>query len=424
MLNKFARPTAVTAAILVLAACSDGDDAPTPVAPPALTVAPTPVAPPALTVTGAAYKGPLSSASICVYKLDNAAEGKKGALVAAQTGSTPSVASGCVVTGNDGNYSLVLPADTSGELVIESKGGTYCSDESLYNGSTCAGGGTPVPMGSSVLRTVLAAPAGGVIASAPLSILTTAAASGTGTLSVSAFTSAFNAVAANVGVTGATPSTAPTASAVSATLQALSNYLGGDASILADVVAGIANGAIKAVGGTVQTTTALTCSALEASDTASAYALRSCVPAGDGTFTRITYEFRSTLLNGQAEERYIYATKGYPDATCSGPGTTTESIPYTIASSGSATLALSASANAAVSQSGSATKLAMTVTPSTLFGNSTTTTINHLFCRTVAAGAGCTGGFKGYLASTKSPVKNGSLSRIDGSSEVVASYCD
>lgn len=49
---------------------------------------------------------------------------------------------------------------------------------------------------------------------------------------------------------------------------------------------------------------------------------------------------------------------------------------------------------------------------------------NHLFCRTVPAGAGCTGGFKGYLTSTKSPVKNGLLSRVDGSSEVVASYCD
>ncbi|RYX92131.1 MAG: hypothetical protein EOO28_23365 [Comamonadaceae bacterium] len=407
MLNLVNRPTAVVAAILALAGCSDGDDAPPAVA----------------TVAGAAYKGPLASTSICVYKIDNAAVGKKGALVPAQTGSAPAVASGCVVTGNDGGYSLVLPADTTGELLVESKGGTYCSDESVYNGSTCAGGGTPVPMGSSVLRTVVAAPASGVIASAPLTILTTAAASGTGTLSVSTFNAAFGAVAANAGVTGTTPSTAPTAPAQNATLQALSNYLGGDASILADVLAGITSGAIKAVGGTVQTTKALTCSALDQNDSVNLYTLATCEPAGDGTYRRIQYDLGNNILDGTVRARNIYVQPGYTDAACNTNNDAPyQPVPYTVQYKGTAALALSASADATVSQSGSTSRLDMTVSPSSLFGNTTTTTISHQFCRTAAA-TGCNSSVKGYFTSTKSPVKNGSLSRVDGSVEYTG-YCD
>jgi len=215
----------------VLAACGgDGND---------------PAPADATKVAGQVFKGPTSGASVCVYAVN---AGAKGAKVAAQSGSTPAVADGCVVTGADGSYNFILPAGTRGELLVESSGGTYCSDESNYNGSSCAGGGTPVAMGANPMKAVVAAPASGTV-NAPLTLLTTAAVQAAPTLGTSAFQSAYGTIAANFNAP-TDPATSPASGDLTTALKKLAVYVGTSTSDLADIVSGIAAGTLVATNTT------------------------------------------------------------------------------------------------------------------------------------------------------------------------------
>ena len=162
---------------------------------------PTPTA--AGSIIGSVVKGPVNAATVCVFLLDNTAAGKKGAQVAV-TGAT--AANGCVVTAADGSYSLSLPTITTGDLIVEASGGTYCSNEALYDASarTCGGtGGAPVALSAAKLSTVITAPASGAVASAVVTPLSTSAFYNmvtAGQASVVAFRSQFTALVTTSGL--------------------------------------------------------------------------------------------------------------------------------------------------------------------------------------------------------------------------------
>lgn len=123
-------------------------------------------------------------------------------MATAPTGST--VVSGCVVTQADGSYTLTLPSGTSGDVIIETSGGTYCSNEAVYDKAslTCPGtGGTPVALGTNALRTIIAAPASGVVASVavtPFSTVSLANAVSAASLNFTSYQTQFNPLAAAI----------------------------------------------------------------------------------------------------------------------------------------------------------------------------------------------------------------------------------
>ncbi len=219
-------------------------------------------APPGGTVNGSVLKGPVNAATVCVYKLDANAAGKKGALLSV-TGST--AINGCAVTAADGSYSFVLPAGTTGDLLVEAGGGTYCSNEALYDATakTCAGiGGVPVPLSVAKLVTVIAAPASGNVASAVVTPLSTSAFSNmvaAGLASVISFRSQFTALVTTLGLptslSADTLANDPTLQGVLASFQKIA---GTDPAVLNTFLSGLATGGYRYGTGGFAVTPAVT----------------------------------------------------------------------------------------------------------------------------------------------------------------------
>ncbi|MEJ7932358.1 hypothetical protein WG922_20465 [Ramlibacter sp. AN1015] len=232
MPHLFSTRAAALAGVLVLAACGGGGNGGAAPSDPAAATA---------TVKGQVFKGPVHGAAVCVHAIS---AGIRGDRLAAQAGSGPSVTDGCVVTGADGTYSIVLPAGTHADLLVESTGGTYCSDESSFDGTACAGGGTPVSMGSHTLRTVLAAPTDGTV-DAPVTLLTTAAVQAATAPDAASFATAYGTIAANFAAP-ADPSTSPSAGALTTVLRNLAVYVGPSTADLGDILSGIAAGTLVA----------------------------------------------------------------------------------------------------------------------------------------------------------------------------------
>ena len=189
----------------------------------------------AATINGSILKGPVNAATVCAFKPDANATGKKGAQVAV-TGATAT--NNCVATAADGSYSLSLPTGTTGDLIIEAGGGTFCSNEAAYDATakTCAGtGGTPIALLVAKLSTVIEAPAAEVVASAvvtPLSTSSFANMVAAGLASVVAFRSQFTALVTTTGLpsslSAATLANDPTLQGVLASLQKNCRYRSND----------------------------------------------------------------------------------------------------------------------------------------------------------------------------------------------------
>lgn len=430
------RMGAIASAVVLVAGCGgDGGDA---------------AASPGGSLSGTSFKGPTAGATICAYQIDNAAAGKKGAKVQAQAGSTASVSNGCVVTANDGTYTFVLPAGTTSDLILESTGGTYCSDESVFNGTSCAGGGTPIAMGSNALRTVATPGAGGKV-DAPLTLLTTAAANNasSGTLNASNFNTAYGTVATNFGLSNKSPSASPdTTTELKTALANLAGYVGGDTSGLSTIVANVAGGTLKANSGTISTTetTPIHCEAFDTSapsdlaynymgatgnppvPTPYSYPLSEfsgCVNTADGNHSYVYYDLNyGNLVKGGApvtgtyyESRYSGGCSNgntnaavFSDSQYLGGGQTSMTMQWV----DNAALPLSATTDPSKSQSGTVSRLTVVLQGGNgnSLGLASTTTYHHLACRTARASyVGTTARF--LLTSTSSPVVNGSLSRLE-----------
>lgn len=381
-------------------------------------------------VSGTSYKGPTAGATVCAYAFDGNAVGKKGAKVSAQAGSTPAVSNGCVVTANDGTYTLALPAGAPSPLLLESTGGTYCSNETVFDGTACPGGGTPVALGSASLRTVVTAPASGAVAGSPLTLLTTAAADSASAVDAGSFNSAYATVAANFGLGGTTPSTSPSSGALQTALAGLASYLNGDAALIQALTASIADGGTTSASIDPNVAADMACAALSPTDATvnmaggGSYQLAGfvgCVDAADHqSHTQVSYFVDSglgTLLGnmGQAysgtyaEDRYAGSCGDVdPFATFLGNASTTMTARY----DGTAALPRSASADTSVSQQGTASKLTFVLDPSAGLGLAQASTRQQLFCR--LAPTATDQPFTGAFGSLSSPLNNGYPTRIDG----------
>ncbi|NUO71104.1 MAG: hypothetical protein HOQ10_00105, partial [Frateuria sp.] len=405
------------------------------------------------TVSGQSFKGPTAGATVCAYAIDNAAADRKGAQVMAQEGSQPQLANGCVVTANDGTYSFALPAGTSGDLLFESSGGTYCSDESVFDGTSCAGTGTPIAMGAASLRTVVDTPAVGAVANAPLTLLTTAATTTAGTLSASTFKANYNTVAANFGLADTDPASKPDVDgALKTMLTGLTTFVGGDTRDLGRSVKIIAAGSLLVGSGnnisdtSLEAESAINCSPLAQSDlqftmvglsiggvadplnnvinplpmmqTYPALGLGtandSCLVSDDGlTSMRVMFSGNlGSLLNGH-EVSGAYGVARFDNPSCQGQAASYGGTQASLRYDGIQTIPLSASNDPSRSQVGSASKLVLTLQPSSDLGITEVQTEHHLFCRTQAS-APMTTNFKGFLTSPDSPKLNGFRSRLDG----------
>ncbi|MES2976058.1 MAG: hypothetical protein V4757_20740 [Pseudomonadota bacterium] len=183
------------AALAMLAACSgDGDGG-------------------GATISGGVVKGPVLGSTVCAFALTG---GAKGAAVplALGAGAAGSISGGCYVTPADGSYNFALPAGTSGDLLIEATGGSFCSNESQVAAGACTGGGTVINLGGAVMSSIVAVPAAGSNATVFTTPLTTAAVTGGGAGMTSArFNERFNTLAGRVigAGTAVTPATPPTA---------------------------------------------------------------------------------------------------------------------------------------------------------------------------------------------------------------------
>ena len=221
----------------------------TPTAPTTTPIIPTAPVSSAATITGSILKGPVNAATVCVYKLDAAAAGKKGAQVAV-TGST--AFNDCVVSAADGSYSMSLPTGTTGDLIVEASGGTYCSNEAQYDATakTCAGsGGVPVPLSVAKLTTVIETPASGAVASAVVTPLSTSSFTNmvaAGLASAVAFRSQFTALVTATGLpsslSAATLANDPTLQSVLANFQQIA---GADPAVLNTFLTGLATGGYR-----------------------------------------------------------------------------------------------------------------------------------------------------------------------------------
>lgn len=401
--NTFRLGIVASAVVLVLAGCGGGSSSSVSETASGSSVQ-------SASLRGQSYKGPIAGGTVCAYVIDNAAVDRKGALVQAQAGSTASVADGCVVTANDGTFTLVLPADASGDLLVESTGGTYCSDESVFNGTSCAGGGTPIAMAAAKLRSVIATPASGVVADAPLTLLTTAAAGSSGALSAGSFGTAYATIAGNFGLGETTPSTSPATGALQTVLASLATYLGADTSLVDGVVAGIAGSSIAAGSGGLSAPAEFACSPLETTDlqymgtimtympppipglppvymptpyTFQSYGFGgSCTNSADGvssidtaytgaalgnllTGTEITGTYQEIRYTGRCGESRTYQSSGYTSMTMQSMGTQA--------------IARSASADPLKAQEGTASRLRITLAAGGTLGLAQPTTHNHLF---------------------------------------------
>ncbi len=352
------------------------------------------------TVTGVSFKGPTAGATVCAYQIDNAAPGRKGA----QVGS-------CAVTSSDGSYTLTLPAGTSSDLLLESTGGTYCSDESVFSSGACSGGGTPVAMGTAALRTVVTA--GGSSVSAPLTLLTTAAINNAGTLSATTFNTAYAGVAATVGVDNTDPAASPSSGTLNTALSNLAAQVGTDATQVATVVQAVASG--NAVD--------FECRALEASDAlvggSDIKQFSSCTE--DGTNATVdTYAFGpgtlSDLLGGSTLSGTY--TRSIQEGVCgsttgldlAGSGSTTMSISY----GGVQAVPFGTTVAGSSTQAGSASRFTIDLASSG--GFITAQTRKVLFCRQQASFG--SQAFSGFLTAG-TDTREGYLSRVDTSATFV-----
>jgi hypothetical protein len=374
-------------------------------------------------VSGTSYKGPTAGAVVCAYRIDKSAAGKKGAKLEALVSSTPSVRDGCVVTGNDGTFNYVLPETPKVDVILESTGGTYCSDESIFDGTNCAGGGTPIVMGSNALRTLVSPPASGTLTTAPLTLLTTAAVDQADSLSPSSFAAAYATIATNFGLSDKSPSASPATGELKTVLAKLTDYVGADTTVLADVIAGIASGAVRAEGGNIVSPQAtLQCTALQASDLqgpagtfSSGFSTDRCTDTVDGAtlyFYLFDQPIATALQSGQPAAGRFFKTLF--TGPCSAPGMQAgqESTEIVAQFQGTQSVPYGPSANDWATQGGSANRLAITYRASAVMGFPEDVTRAHLLCRTRPADAGDVN-FDVYLTSAESPLRGGWLSRFD-----------
>jgi hypothetical protein len=243
-------------AFLALSACGGNDDQGAPAAAPAAVTQST--APPSTggTINGVVTKGPVNGATVCAYRIDNNASGGKGAQIVGTTSTGAALAGGCAVTAADGSYSLALPVGTTGDVLIESMGGTYCTNEAPYDAASlrCLGtGGSAVALNANALRSVVAAPANGVIGSAVVTPFSTAAianATAAGNLSVANFQNQFAALVAALGLPGTLTSTTPLSDATLQTiLAALSNAFGSNPAGLGQALIDLAHAKYRYANG-------------------------------------------------------------------------------------------------------------------------------------------------------------------------------
>jgi hypothetical protein len=166
------------------------------------------------TVSGSVVKGPVLGATVCAYALSAGARGGQLALGLA-TGAQGSISNGCYVTPADGSYSFSLPAGTTGDILLEATGGSFCTNETPIVAGACPGGGTLVNLGGAVMSSAVTLPGGNAPATVhttPLSTAAVNAAAGAG-FSAATFQTQFNALAGQIigANSGVTPSTAPNA---------------------------------------------------------------------------------------------------------------------------------------------------------------------------------------------------------------------
>jgi hypothetical protein len=340
----------VAAAIASLAACGGGNGTP---------------APEAAVLAGQSYKGPAAGATVCLYRIDAAAAGGRGAPVPAQAGSTPGLdGNGCVVTGDDGRWSAVLPAGTRGELLVESTGGTWCSDESVPVGGTCGGGATAVAMGSLRLRTVATVGAGGTLA-APLTLLTTAAVQAAAPLDAGSFRASYAAIARRMGLDGGEAGAEPGEGLLGALLRRLGGYLGGDSGAGETVVGQIAGGQLQAPGGELAPPEVVACAAMDddgpvRTDLVGLYACRDN-PGGGFTTTQWSFFWSEALAGGAPVEGSYHEYRYEGRCSTGGPFVDSLTLPMTVRAAGAVALPLQASADPARAQSGRATRLEFAV---------------------------------------------------------------
>lgn len=164
-------------------------------------------------VSGSVFKGPVLGASVCAYAIVGGAKDRQ--LAVTSTGGSGSVVNGCYVTGADGLYGFTLPSDATGDFLLESTGGTFCSNEMPVAGGGCAGGGALLNLGLAAMRAAGSVPAGGGTVTLHVTPLTSAAVDaamlGAG-FSAATFQAQFGVLAGQVlgAGSGITPSTAPT----------------------------------------------------------------------------------------------------------------------------------------------------------------------------------------------------------------------
>lgn len=178
------------------------------------------------TVAGGAIKGPLYGADICVYALAN---GAIGAQVPVNWVGPGAVYGDCYRTEADGGFQFSVPQGTTGDFVVESLSGTFCSNELPATGSaSCPSGGVAISLANDSMRTIVSVSATGGTRTAYLTPLSTAAvdALAGSEYSAAAFGAEFARLADLVlgPGSGVTPSTPPS-TATHTYLGAVSDYL-------------------------------------------------------------------------------------------------------------------------------------------------------------------------------------------------------
>lgn len=187
---------------------------------------------------------------MCAYAITG---GVKGAMlpVVGLPGANGMSSGGCYITGGDGGYEFRLPADVVGDVLIESTGGSFCSNESQVIAGGCIAPGVVMSLGSAVMAGVVQAQPGArsVLHVTPLSTAAVASAPAN-SLSATSFNSRFATIAAAVlgGTSNVTPATAPTL-ANQPYLAPLATALRSGAS-LASAVTTLAQGSTNFSGGT------------------------------------------------------------------------------------------------------------------------------------------------------------------------------
>lgn len=163
-------------------------------------------------ITGGVMKGPVLAATVCVYQLNGGAKGAQVPVTLA-SGASGAINAGCYVTAADGAYSFNLPAGTTGDVLIEATGGSFCSNEVPIVANACAGGGTVVNLGGAVMTSAVAVPASGAatIYTTPLTTAAVNAAAGA-SFTAASFNTQFNTLAGQImgAGSGVTPATLPT----------------------------------------------------------------------------------------------------------------------------------------------------------------------------------------------------------------------